>query len=727
MASRTNVVGIDLGNSKTTIAVARNRAIDVIVNEVSNRSTPSLVSFGERSRFLGEAAKSQEASNFRNTVGSLKRLAGRKFNDPEVQEIESKFITAPLVEVDGLVGAKVNYLGEEAAFSSTQIIAAYLTKIKTTTEAELKGPVSDVVISVPAWFTNVQRQAVLDAAHIAGLNPLRLMNDNAAAALTYGITKNDLPEPENPRKVAIVDIGHSNYSVSIVAFSQGQFHIKSTVCDRHFGSRNMDKALIDHFAAEFKGKYKIDVLSNPKATFRLATAVERLKKVLSANASAPLNVEMIMNDIDASSFIKREDFEKLIEPLLNRVHLPLEQALKEAGVTKEEIDSIEVVGGCTRVPSLKEKISEFFGKPLSFTLNQDEAIARGCALSCAILSPVFRVRDFHVHDITTYPITFSWEAVPENPDEETSLEVFSLNNPIPSTKILTFYRKAPFTVTATYSHPEQLPGNITAELGKFEIGDVKPTESGDLSIVKVKVRLNLHGILQVEQAYVVEEQEVEEPVEPAPTAEGEEKKDEPVKTRKVKKLVKVADLPIKAVTETLPAEVFNKYLEAEGNMIETDKLVAETLDRKNALEEYIYDTRAKLDDIYAPFASEDEKTKLKGMLMDAEDWLYDEGEDTTKAVYIAKLEDLMRIGGPIRQRYLDDEEAKRQKIQAEREAAMAKLKAQADAKKKKEDAARAKAPTGKFEEGTGGRAPPPPPPQEETIEDQEMTNADETQ
>ncbi|KAL2315355.1 Heat shock protein Pss1 [Schizosaccharomyces pombe] len=710
MSSRTNVVGIDFGNSKTVIAVARNRAIDVIVNEVSNRSTPSLVSYGERSRFLGEAAKSAEASNFRNTVGSLKRLAGRTYDDPEIKDIESNFISAKLTEVDGFVGAKVQYLNEETAFSNIQLIAAYFTKIKAIAEAELIGSVSDVVISIPAWFTDIQRRALLEAANIAGLNPLRLMNDNAAAALTYGITKTDLPEPESPRRVAIVDFGHSNYSVSIVEFSRGQFHIKSTVCDRNLGSRNMDKALIDYFAAEFKEKYKIDVLSNPKATFRLATAVERLKKVLSANANAPLNVEMIMNDIDASSFIKRSDFEELIKPLLERLTPPIEKALELAGIKKEDLYSIEMVGGCTRVPIVKEVIANYFGKGLSFTLNQDEAVARGCALSCAILSPVFRVREFHVHDVTTYPITFSWEPIPENPEEDSSLEVFSEGNPIPSTKILTFYRKAPFKLLAAYSKEAQLPGSIKQNIAQYLINDVVPNKDGDLSIVKIKVRLDLHGILVVEQAYIVEEQEVEEPVETSPEEEAEKKTDEPVKMRKVKKLVKVADLSVSVQEDRLPTEVLEKYREAEHQMIATDKLVAETVDRKNALEEYIYDTRAKLDDIYAPFTNEEESSKFKEMLTKAEDWLYEEGEDTTKAVYTAKLEDLMRVGGPIRQRYLDAEEAKRQKVQAEREAAKAAAKSEAEKQK----------PSGKFEEGTGGRAPPPPPAEEVAPENEEV-------
>ncbi|CAJ0905252.1 1842_t:CDS:2, partial [Entrophospora sp. SA101] len=187
----------------------------------------SLVSFGAKQRYLGEAAKTQEISNFKNTVASLKRLAGRTYLDKEIQDIEKQFINADLVDAKGQVGVKVQYLGEEKIFSATQMISMYFTKLKEITTAELKIPISDVVISVPGWFTDVQRRSILDAAEVAGLNCLRLMNDTTASALGYGITKPDLPE-DKPRNVVIVDIGHSTYSVAIVAFIKGQLTVKST-------------------------------------------------------------------------------------------------------------------------------------------------------------------------------------------------------------------------------------------------------------------------------------------------------------------------------------------------------------------------------------------------------------------------------------------------------------------------------------------------------------------
>ncbi|KAK0102898.1 adenyl-nucleotide exchange factor sse1 [Cadophora gregata f. sp. sojae] len=646
----------------------------------------SLVGFGPKSRYLGEPAKTQEISNLKNTVGSLKRLAGRSFSDPDVL-IEQDFVSAPLVDISGQVGAEVTYLGKKEKFTATQLISMFLSKVKQTASAELKLPVSDLVMSVPAWFTDAQRRALMDAAEISGLKLLRLMNDTTAAALGYGITKTDLPTgDEKSRRVAFVDIGHSNYTVSIVEFRKGELTVKSTAYDRHFGGRDFDKAIVDHLAAEFKEKYKIDIKSHPKALVRVHAAAEKMKKILSANQQAPVNIESLMNDVDVSTMMTREELENLVEPLLKRVQIPLEQALAEAKLKVEDIDIIELVGGCTRVPALKERIQKFFGKTLSFTLNQDEAIARGCAFSCAILSPVFRVRDFAIHDIVNYPIEFTWEKSPDIPDEDTSLTVFNKGNVMPSTKILTFYRKETFNLEARYAKPDLLPGKVNPWIGRFTVKGVKADSKDDFMICKLKARLNLHGILNVEQGYYVEDVEVEEPI---PEDKDTEKKDpdamdteEKPKTRKVKKQVRKGDLPIVSGTSSLDETIKVAAAEQESSMIMEDKLVADTEDKKNELETYIYDMRNKIDDAYAGFASDDEKNKLKAKLESSEDWLYDEGDDATKAVYQAKYDEIRALAGPIAQRYFDKVEEERAAAQAIADAEAAKKREMAEAAKK---------------------------------------------
>ncbi|ODM16777.1 Heat shock protein Hsp88 [Aspergillus cristatus] len=686
-----SVVGIDFGAQSTKIGVARNKGIDIITNEVSNRSTPSLVGFNARSRALGEAAKTQETSNLKNTVGNLKRLIGRSFNDPDV-EIEQEYNTAALCDVNGQVGAEVSYLGKKEKFSATQLVAMYLTKIRDITSAELRLPVSDVTISVPAWFTDVQRRAMLDAGEIAGLKVLRLINDTTATALGYGITKLDLPNPdEKPRRVMFIDIGHTDYTASIVEFRKGELNVKSTAYDRHFGGRNFDRALTEHFANEFKQNFKIDVRTHAKAWCRTLAAAEKMKKVLSANPAAPMNIESLMEDVDVRAIVKREELEVMIQPYLERVTAPIEQALAEAKLTADDIDFVEMVGGSTRVPAIKEAVSKFLGgKTLSFTLNQDEAIARGCAFSCAILSPVFRVRDFSVHDIVNYPVEFTWEQSPEIPDEDTSLTVFNRGNVMPSTKILTFYRKQPFDLEARYANPDELPGKINPWVGRFSVKGVQADANDDFMICKLKARLNLHGILNVESGYYVEDMEVEEPVPEEGDAMETDKPEgeQPKKTRKVKKQVRKGDLPIAAASPGIDQSVREAFTERENSMYMEDKLIAETDEKKNELEASIYELRDKIDGVYAEFASEEEKDKLKSKLLDTEDWLYEDGEDTTKSVYVAKMDEIRFIAGPIVQRYKEKVEAERQAVLKAQEEEAAKKRAEQEAQRKAEEEAK---------------------------------------
>jgi heat shock protein 4 len=462
--------------------------------------------------------------------------------------------------------SQLNYVGEQQTFSATQLTAMLLGKLRDTAAAELKTPVSDVVISVPGWYTDIQRRALMDAAAIASLNPLRLINDTTAVALGYGITKSDLPEPDNPRHVMFIDAGHSNFTATIVAFAKGNLAIRSSQCDRHLGGRDIDYALVRHFATEFQGKYKIDVLSNPKATFRLIAGCEKLKKVLSANTEAKLSVESIMNDIDASSKLNREDFEGLIAPLLDRIPAPVLAAISEAGLTPEQIDTIELVGGTSRVPAIKNRVQAIFnGKTLSTTLNQDEAVARGATFACAMLSPVFKVREFHHQDQAPFSIKVQWEPTPEEPESE--LVVFPRGNTVPSTKILTFTRSPPFEIEAAYAEPQALPGSVNPWIARATIKAAPVTENNP--IIKVKTRINANGIMSFEGAYVEEIEEKEDTA----AMDVDAKEGEPPKK---KRIVRKKEVPIVFGSSSLDVSVINALREAENSMHTADRLVKDT-------------------------------------------------------------------------------------------------------------------------------------------------------
>lgn len=694
-----SVVGVDFGNLNTVIAVARNRGIDVICNEVSNRATPSMVSYGQKQRFLGESAKTMEISNFRNTVSSLKRLIGRPFDDPEVLSREKSYVNANLVSGEaGEVSAMVQLGEEEAVMNFTQICASYLNKIKSITQNEINGPMTDCVISCPVWFGDRQRRSLVDAAEIVGLNVLRIMNDTTASALGYGITKTDLPDPSidanvRPRTVVFVDFGNSSLQVAVVQFVKGKLFVRSTSFDAYLGGRDFDDVLATHFAEEFKSKYKIDIASNKKAFYRLRQGCERVKKILSANSISMLNVECIMDDKDVSAKVERTLFEELAQPLLDRILPVLERALKEAGIPKEDIDFVELVGGSTRIPSVKKILSEFFPGKLSTTLNQDEAVARGCALQCAILSPVFIVRDFHLQDYNGYGVTVSWDAsrcpasksgVSAGDDQ---LSPFPVGSPLPNTKALTFtvsvagHDSVDFPITAVYDESNiaerGMPQGTTRDIGTFTIEGVKKLRTNEASgnaTVKVKARLTPSGVVTFDDAYQLEEETILEDVVAEPEAapespateskEGEAPSAAPTTTaatqgpvKKGKKARKVQTKhPLKIASATCghSTSVLNKWRELEGNLTAQDVLVIATANARNELEEYIYETRSKVEEggLWNEFIEASVLPGFLSQLTAAEDWLYsEEGEEAGKSVYNAKLGELKKVSDPVRALY----------------------------------------------------------------------------
>ncbi|CAJ0954227.1 unnamed protein product [Ranitomeya imitator] len=638
----------------------------------------SCISFGPKNRSIGAAAKSQVISNAKNTLQGFKRFHGRAYTDPFVQA-EKPGLAYDVVELPtGSAGIRVMYLEEEKNFTTEQVAGMLLTKLKETAESALKKPVVDCVVAVPCFFTDAERRSVMDATQIAGLNCLRLINETTAVALAYGIYKQDLPAPEEkPRIVVFVDMGHSAYQVSVSAFNKGKLKVLATAFDPVVGGRKFDDVLVNYFCEEFGKKYKLDIKSKIRPLLRLAQECEKLKKLMSANASElPLNIECFMNDIDVSGSMNRGHFEEMCDSLLSRVEAPLRSVLEQAKLKKEDIYAVEIVGGATRIPAVKERINRFFGKEVSTTLNADEAVARGCALQCAILSPAFKVREFSITDLVPYPISLKWNS----PAEEglSDCEVFPKNHAAPFSKVLTFYRKEPFS--------------------QFHVQKVVPQVDGSSSKVKVKVRVNVHGIFSVSSASLVEVHKTDDSEEPMDTDQAakdeekmqvdqeeqkqeenqssqtenkpsseemettqtspkEKKNDQPPQAKKPKVKTSTIDLPIEHYPPwQIGRDSLNLFIENEGKMIMQDKLEKERNDAKNAVEEYVYEMRDKLCSVYEKFVNEDDRNSFILKLEDTENWLYEDGEDQSKQVYIDKITDLKNLGQPIQTRYQEFED-----------------------------------------------------------------------
>ncbi|CAN1836436.1 Heat shock 70 kDa protein 14 [Linum perenne] len=635
-----SVVGFDFGNENCIVAVARQRGIDVVLNDESKRETPAIVCFGEKQRFIGTAGAATTMTNPKNSISQIKRLIGRTFSDPELQK-DLKSLPYTVTEgPDGFPLIHARYLGEMRTFTPTQVLGMVLSNLKEIAEKNLNAAVVDCCIGIPVYFTDLQRRAVLDAAKIAGLHPLRLFHETTATALGYGIYKTDLPENDQ-LNVAFVDVGHASM-----------------------------------------------------ACLRLRAACEKLKKVLSANPEAPLNIECLMEEKDVRGFIKRDEFEQISMPILDRVKKPLEKALQDAGLTIENVHTVEVIGSASRIPSVFKILTEFFGKEPRRSMNASECVARGCALQCAILSPTFKVREFQVHESFPFSIALAWKgAAPDTQngaaDNQQSTLVFPRGNPLPSIKALTFYRPSTFSVDVQYADTDGLLA--PTKISSYTIGPFQATKN-ERAKVKVKARLNLHGIVSVESA-TLEEEEVEVPVSKEPTTKMDtdnasdavppsaseadvnpqdgtgaengvsDSGDKPTqmetdsKADAPKKKVKKSNIPVSELVHggLLPADL-EKAVEKEFEMALQDRVMEETKDKKNAVEAYVYEMRNKLCDKFQEFVTEPEKEEFLSKLQVVEDWLYEDGEDETKGVYIAKLEELKKQGDPIEHRYKEHSE-----------------------------------------------------------------------
>uniref|UniRef100_A0A8B9HS76 Heat shock 105/110 protein 1 n=1 Tax=Astyanax mexicanus TaxID=7994 RepID=A0A8B9HS76_ASTMX len=631
------VVGFDVGFQSCFTAVVKNGGIETVTNEFTDRCTPAVVSFGPKNRTIGNAARNQIITNPGSTVCNFKRLHGRLFQDPVVQA-ERTNLPYDLVPLqDDRVGAKI-----------------------------------------PSFFTDSERRSVLDAAKIAGLNCLRLMNDTTAVALNYGIYKQDLPgSEEKPRIVFFVDMGHSAFQVSACAFNKGKLKVLSTAFDPYLGGRDFDQRLVDYFCSEFKTKYKLDVKSRVRALLRLQQECEKLKKLMSSNSTdIPLNIECFMDDKDVSGKMSRYwsgKFEELCADLIERVTVPLVAALEQAQVQLQDISAVEIVGGATRIPVVKTQISRFFRRDVSTTLNADEAVARGCALQCAMLSPAFKVRDFSITDVIPFPISLCWSS--ESDEAKACHEIFGKNHPSPSSKLITFHRNKPFVLEAFYSDPGSLPFP-EAKIGEYKVENVPPQDSGDKWKVKVKIEMDGSGVMSVSSASVVMRvsatdaegdlgENTAEEISAVNDAEGQQNGGEftsqPPNAKKAKMKVRHVGLPIEQkLTLQLPKDHLNTLIELEKRMIQQDQQEKERNNAKNAVEENVYFYRHKLDGPYQSFLSSSEKQKFFELLDLTESWLYDEGADQDKQTYLHKLQEIHKLGMPVKDRY--QESVKRPKL-----------------------------------------------------------------
>jgi molecular chaperone DnaK len=478
------VIGIDLGTTNSCVAIMEHGDSVVIPNSEGGRTTPSIVAFTDSGeRLVGQVAKRQAITNPENTLFAIKRLIGRKFQSAEVQ---GDVKTAPYHIVEGSNGdAVVAVKGRQ--YSTAEISAMILQKMKQTAEDYLGEKVEDAVVTVPAYFNDSQRQATKDAGRIAGLNVLRIINEPTAASLAYGLEK------KKEEKVAVFDLGGGTFDISILEIGEGVFEVKSTNGNTHLGGEDFDQRVIDYLADEFKKDQGIDLRNDKMALQRLKEAAEKAKIELSTALETDINLPFITADAAGPKHLtmklSRSKLEALVEDLIDRTVEPCRTALKDAGLDAKDIDEVILVGGMTRMPAVQAKVRELFGKEPHKGVNPDEVVAIGAAIQAAVLKG--DVKDVLLLDVT--PLSLGIETL-----GAVFTRLIDKNTTIPT-------RKSQIFSTASDNQPsvsihvlqgEREMAAYNKTLGRFELVGIPPAPRG-VPQIKVTFDIDANGIVHV--------------------------------------------------------------------------------------------------------------------------------------------------------------------------------------------------------------------------------------